>query len=143
MSTLQMTHGRALPLIVEDFNLEDITTDAFDPVTTLNDAEFVHPNDMPEERAIAKYEKKGFMVRPNADGALYVVTHRQYIEACKNGGHTLALRQAILATLEPKKWNGVENQWCECPIIKVLGGSGDRTGHYASVATEIIVGIIL
>jgi hypothetical protein len=138
-----MTHGRALPLIVEDFNLEDITTDGFDPVTTLHDADNVSPAEMTEERAIAKYEKKGFMVRPNADGALYVVTHRQYIEACKTNKQTLATRVAILATLEPKKWNGVANSWCECPVIKVFGGSGDRTGHYASIATEIIVGIIL
>jgi len=138
-----MTHGRALPIIVEDFNVEDISTDAFDPVTTLNDADFVAPTDMPEERAIAKYEKKGFMVRPSTDGDLYVVTHRQYIEACKNGGHTLALRQAILATLEPKKWDATAKQWCECPIIKVFGAEGDRTGHYASASEEIIVGIIL
>jgi hypothetical protein len=138
-----MTQGRALPLIVEDFNVEDITNDDFDPITTLHDADNVHPSVMTEERAIAKYEKKGFLVRPNADGDLYVVTHRQYLEAVKDDKRTLATRVAILATLEPKKWNGVENQWCECPIIKVFGADGDRTGHYATDATEIIVGIIL
>jgi hypothetical protein len=138
-----MTQGRAIPFFVEDFNVEDITTDAFDPVTTLNDADFVHPTDMPEERAIAKYEKKGFLVRPNTDGDLYVVTHRQYLEACKNGGNTLAARVTILGLLEPKKWDGIAQQWCECPIIKVMGGSGDRSGHYASTVDEIRIGFIL
>lgn len=142
MTQMHQTSGRAIPFFVDDFFLEDITTDAFDPLTTLHDSEHVAPTEMAEEHAEGLYAKNGFLVRPNADGDLYVVTWRQLDKVIRNNS-TYAEKVAALALLEPKRYNGVANQWLECPVVKVLGGDGDGTGHYVSVATEIIAGIIL
>jgi len=137
-----MTYGAAVPLIVDDYFLEDIETDAFDPLTTLHDSEHVHPLEMTEEHAWGLYGKNGFLVRPNADGDLWCITRRQLENAVRRGA-PFADKVTILAGLEPKRFNGVANTWVECPVVKVFGGEGGDTGHYVSEATEINVGIIL
>ncbi len=142
MGQLHMTGGQALPLIVDDFYLEDISGEAFDPMTTLHDADHVHPTVMDVRHAYGLYGKNGFLVRPNADGDLWVVTWRQLQNAVRRSA-TIAEKVVALADIEPKCFNGKENEWVETPIVKVFGGDGDGTGHYVSVATEIITGIIL
>lgn len=140
---IHQTSGSAVPFFVDDFFLEDITTDAFDPITTLHDSEHVSPTEMTVQHAEGLYAKNGFLVRPNADGALYVITLRQLWNALSSKEQTIAQKAAVLATLEPKKFNGLAGVWVECPVIKVMGGDGDGSGHYESVPTEIEVGIIL
>jgi len=132
MGQLHQTYGAVIPFFVDDFFAIDLSGDAFDPITTLHDAEFVHPTEMTEYHAEAQYAKNGFLVRPNADGDLYVITRRQWENS----------RRASLATLEPKKFNGKGGAWLECPVVKVMGGDGDGTGHYVSEATECEIGII-
>lgn len=139
---VQQTYGAAVPFLCDDYFLEDITTDAFDPLTTLHDSEHVHPTEMDIEHAWGLYGKNGFLVRPNADGDLYCITRRQLENAVRSNA-TKAQRVTALADLEPKKFNGVANTWVECPVVKVMGGDGDGTGHYVSEATEIQIGIIL
>ncbi len=133
--------GAAVPFILDDFNLEDLT-ESFDPITTLCDADFVSPTQMPEERADAKYARAGFLVRPNADGAIYVITWRQFQAAIKKD-MTRTERVTALGTLEGKKWNGLAGQWLEVPVVKVFGVSGDDAGHSLTIATECEIGIIL
>lgn len=141
---LHQTAGYATPLFVDDTWTEDIDGDAFDPIVTLHDIDHVHPTEMTEEHAAALYAKNGFLVRPNADGDLYVITWRQlhnYPGIRSNS--TLAEKQAAIALIEPRKINGKDGQWVECSVVKVFGTDGDGTPHYVSEATEIQVGIIL
>lgn len=142
MGQIHSTYGAGVPLIVDDYFREDITTDSFDPLTTLHDSEHVHPTEMTEEHAWGLYGKNGFLVRPNADGDLFCITRRQ-LENAVGRNATFAQTVAALSDLEPKAFTGVENTWIECPVVKVFGPEGDGTGHYVSTATEIVVGIIL
>lgn len=136
------THGGASPFFPDDFNVEDLSLGDFDPITTLHDADNVHPDEMSEERAEAKYAKRGFLVRPETAGSLYVVTWRQYVESLR-AGMTRAERLAALAALVPKEWDGIAGQWCEIPVVKVFGRDGDGMGHYESETTNVRIGIIL
>lgn len=142
MAILQATSGRALAIFVDDFFPEDITNAAFDPIGTLHDSEHVHPTVMTEPHCEGLYAKNGFLVRPDADGELYVITWRQYQEAVK-AGMTIAEKRVVLAALEPKKFNGLAGNWVECAVVKVYGTDGDGTGHSESVATGVEIGIIL
>ena len=139
---INQTQGAAVPFIVDDYNLESIDGAAFDPIVTLHDADNVHPTEMSDERASAKYAKNGFLVRPDADGKLWCVTLRQLLNAVGRKA-TLAQIQAAIPLLEPKPFLAAQNQWIECPVVKVFGGDGDGAGHYVATATEINVGIIL
>lgn len=139
---IHQTAGYATPLFVDDTWTEDITTDAFDPIVTLHDIDHVHATEMTEPHAAAYYAKNGFLVRPNADGDLWVVTWRQLQNVVRSNA-TFDEKQAALPDIEPRRINGKDGQWLECSVVKVFGGDGDRTGHYASVATEIQIGIIL
>lgn len=142
MGQIHQTAGYATPLFVDDTWVEDISGDAFDPIVTLHDIDHVHPTAMTEQHAAALYAKNGFLVRPNADGDLYVVTWRQLQNVVRSNA-TFDEKQAALALIEPRVLNGKDGQWIECSVVKVFGGDGDGTGHYVSVATEIQIGIIL
>jgi len=142
MGQSHQTFGSAVPFFVYDWHLIDLSTAHFDPITDLHDDDYVSPDEMAEQRAIALYEKNGFLARPNADGAFYAVSLARYNDAIK-GADTLAKRRIALAALLPKKFNALAGSWIECPLVKIFDNSGDRTGHYETVATEVEVGIIL
>jgi hypothetical protein len=142
MGSIHDTRGVAVPFLVDDFNVEDLTLGAFDPITDLHDADNVAPDEMSEERAMAKYHKNGFLVRPETTGDLYVVTWRQ-LENAMRGEETRANIVTILAGLVPKAYDGVAHQWCEVPVVKVFGTDGDGSGHYESASDNVRIGIIL
>ena len=138
--TLTATGANA-PFFPNDWSLENVTTVAFDPITTLHDADYVHPAEMPVPYMVHKYARKGFLVRPNADGALYAISKARY-DKVANRNMTLPEKQTALAALVPQKFNGVLGQWIEIPIVKVFSKAGVG-GLYVTAASEVEIGMIL
>jgi hypothetical protein len=100
------------PLLVDDYGYVDITTDDFDPITTLTD--WKYPLGTMHISRRGMYIRKGFLARPNADGFVYAITYRQYHEV----GGSFQDRQGV--DLVPQPFLGVANQWIECPLVKVF-----------------------
>lgn len=142
MGQVHQTSGAAIPFFPYDWHKIDIDPDAFDPITTLHDDDFVHPTEMPEPHMSHQYERKGFLVRPNADGAVYAISKARYDDVI-HGLSTWAQKRVALAALDPKEFHGHDGAWIETPIVKVFGTDGDGAGHFVSAATSIEVGIIL
>lgn len=69
----------------------------------------------------------GFFVRPNADGALYVITLSQYEDNKKS-----------LTGLVPVKLYGKDSIWEYQPVVKVYAAND---GTYPSIATSINIAI--
>ena len=115
--------GRNIPFFVESFTYESIATTDFDPITSGSDA-----TGTLNASKVGDIKARGFLVRPDTDGALYGITHRQYIDATRNGG--------TLAGLLPQKYLGVANSWIEVPFVKVFAGNGSyqSTSSYINVA---------
>lgn len=110
--------GRNIPFFIDFFELKSILINDFSPIEdpSLSDSE------------IGVYVDKGFLVRPNADGALYGITLYAYENNSKS-----------LTGLLPEKYLGVDNQWIECRFVKVYSNNVD----WVTVATEINVGITI
>lgn len=70
---------------------------------------------------------RGFYVRPDTDGALYVITLRQY-EDNKNR----------VTSLVPVKLFATANQWELIPVVKVFA---KNDGTYPSAASNINIAI--
>ncbi len=128
--------NRNLPFFVYDYGYADITLADFDPITT--EIDWTSTPAQFDDSRLGYYRANGFLARPNADGDFYAITWAQYHAAIQNPeGQTDV---AILATLVPQLYNGVENQWVDCLLVKVFSHS-DQT--YGSTATSINIGIIL
>jgi hypothetical protein len=69
----------------------------------------------------------GFFVRPDADGALYVITLRQYENNKKS-----------VTGLVPTHLRASANQWEFIPVVKVFA---HNDGTYASAASNINIAI--
>jgi len=117
--------GRQVPFFVNDFTYESIATANFDPITLKHDADNVHPVEM-NDSTIGKYTRNGFIVRPDTDGAIYMITHEQYTRNHKS-----------LTGLVPRKFLGLASTWIECPVVKVYAkndGTYPATSDYINVA---------
>ena len=134
MSIAQNGVGHNSPFFPIHFTLENIAAADFDPITTLHDA--LHPVAHLNASEVGRYSQKGFLARPNADGDLWVITWEQWHE---EGGSSFFDRHTGVAIV-PVCWNGMQNQWCEIPVVKVYSHSDNV---YPATATEINVGIIL
>jgi hypothetical protein len=99
--------GRQIPFFVEHFSYEDIRTADFDPITSLHDAYHVHPTVMTDTE-VGVYEDRGFLVRPDTDGALFGITFYQYTQ-----------NKRSLTGLLPQQFLASANTWIECPFVKV------------------------
>jgi hypothetical protein len=124
--TLNNRRGREVPLFVDDFTYEDIRTAAFDPITTLHDAKNVHPAEMNDSR-LGTYKTGGFLVRPDTDGKVYMITLDSYLK-----------NKSSLTGLVPQAFLGSANSWIECPVVKVFSLDDatytDSTPSYINVA---------
>jgi len=136
MGNLHDTTGKSVPFLVDDFHLESIAIANFDPIGDEADAEHVT---LLASQIENWYGKRGFLVRPDAEGSLYAVTWRQYKTALR-AGMTFAEKQAALAALVPKLFLGAANTWVECPVVKVYAHNEQE---YPSAAETINVGKIL
>jgi hypothetical protein len=119
--------GRSVPFFVNDFTYEDIRTTDFDPITTLHDADNVHPTEM-NDSTKGKYSRNGFLIRPDTDGAIWVITHEQYVRNHKS-----------FTGLVPRKFLGLANTWIECPVVRV---HCKAVGTYAAASDYINVACI-
>jgi hypothetical protein len=120
MSVFTDNRGRFIPFFVESFTYEHIATANFDPITLKSDA-----TGSLTTSGIGKYSHNGFLVRPNADGLLYGITWRQYVDNNKS-----------LTGLTPQAFLGSQNQWIECAFVKIYASND---GTYATVSTYINV----
>ena len=127
--------NRNLPFFVFDYGYENIAAADFDPITT--EIDWTSTPAQFDDSRLDYYRANGFLARPNADGDFYAITWAQYERAIANP-HGLTDVQ-ILATLVPQLYNGVQNQWIECLLVKVFA----HTAQYATTCTDINVGIIL
>ena len=129
--------NRNLPFFVHDYGYVNIAAADFDPITTETDWRGAL-----NISQVGSYRKNGFLARPNADGNFYAVTWDQYHRAMHNP-HGLTEVQ-IIATIVPQLFNGVENQWIECLLIKVFAhGPGQNGGQHDTICTDINVGLLL
>lgn len=133
MAILRNGEGINQPIFVRDYGYVDISTEDFDPITTLHDWKYPSPLEMHASRQ-GMYMKKGFLARPNADGNFYAITLAQY----KDAGNSFTDRAGN--ALEPQLFLGAANEWIECPLAKVFA-SDDAC--FANTATAINVGEIL
>lgn len=125
--------NRNTPFFIQDYGYVDISAADFDPITdeadwrgALNDSQ------------VGSYRKNGFLARPDADGAFYAVTWDQYNTAM---AHPAGLTEAqVIAAIVPQRFEGADNQWIECLLVKVFAADDD---NYATIATSINVGLIL
>lgn len=124
--TLNNRRGREVPFFVDDFTYEDIRTAAFDPITTLHDAKNAHPVEMNDSR-LGQYKTGGFLVRPDTDGKVYMITLDSYLK-----------NRSSLTGLIPQAFLGQANTWIECPVVKVFALDDatytDSTPSYINVA---------
>jgi len=120
--------GRQIPFFVNNFTLESIATANFDPITSLHDAHHVHPVTM-NDSEVGAYSRRGFIVRPDTDGALYGITWDAYM-------NNKVQSQPSLTGLLPQKFLGLANTWIECPFVKIYA---KNDGTSPSLATEINV----
>jgi len=126
---------RGVPFFVHDYGYVNIAAADFDPITT--EIDWTSTPAQFNDSRLGYYRKNGFLARPNADGNFYAITWAQYEQAMKNP-HGLTEVQ-VIATLVPQLFNGVQNQWVECLLVKVFSHSA----QYQSTCTTINVGIIL
>jgi hypothetical protein len=115
--------GRNVPFFVENFTLENITNDDFDPITTLTDS--AHAPGTLTASQVGQYTQGGFLVRPNADGYVYGITWRQWIDNGKS-----------LTGLAPQGFLGLASTWVEVPYVKIYAADD---GAYPTDATSINV----
>lgn len=115
--------GRQIPFFVENFTLENITNDDFDPITLKTDS--AHPGVDLNDSQIGSYTQGGFLVRPNADGYVYGITWRQWLDNGKS-----------LVGLAPQGFLGLASTWVEVPYVKIFASDD---GAYPTVATSINV----
>jgi hypothetical protein len=120
--------GRQIPFFINTFTLESIATANFDPITTLHDALHVHPAVM-NLSEVGVYSRRGFLVRPDTDGALYGITWEAYQNNKIDGSPSLT-------GLTPQKFLGLASTWIECPFVKIYSKAD---GTYPSLSTEINV----
>ena len=116
MAKVTDNEGRGIVFQLDDYEYQDISTADFSPS---EDASLT-------ESEIGKYCEGGFLVAPNADGAFYAITWRNYH---MNGNS--------VSGLTPKQYNGKADDWIPCRMVKVYATDD---GTYPSVATAIMVG---
>ena len=133
MARAQDGLGRNIPFFVDRYGYVSVVAAGFDPLTTetdwrgaLNDSQ------------VGSYRKNGFLARPNADGNFYAIQWEEYNEAMKNP-HGLTEAQ-VIAALVPQLFNGVENQWIECLLIKIFAHTDQK---YSTIATDCNIGLLL
>jgi hypothetical protein len=123
--TITGRNGREVPFFPTNYTYEDIRTANFDPITTLHDGVNVTPTHMNASR-LGCYQKGGFLVRPDSDGVIYLITLEDYQ---KNNNS--------LTGLIPRAFLGAANAWIEIPCVKVYAkndGTYPATGSYINVA---------
>lgn len=123
--TITGRNGREIPFFVDDYTYEDIRTANFDPITTLHDGKNAHPTEMNDSR-LGTYTKAGFIVRPDTDGVIYMITLDSYLK-----------NKSSLTGLLPQAFLGAANSWIECPVVKVYAlndGTYPATSSYINVA---------
>lgn len=113
------SQGRNIPFFLDYYRHFSIATADFSPLED--------PSPVDIETGI--FEEKGFIAKPNADGAFYAIQLFDYLANGKS-----------LIGLVPQKFNGKDGQWIECRLVKVFA-SNDST--YATIATEINYGITI
>ena len=123
--TITGRNGREVPFFVDDYTYEDIRTADFDPITTETDAK--NPVAMNASR-LGTYMSAGFLVRPDTDGVIYMITLDSYKK-----------NRSSLVGLVPQAFLGAANQWIECPVVKVFAKDDD---DYASLASYINVALV-
>ena len=111
--------GRNLPIFVDYHEYKTVTTEDFDPS---NDPSLT-------ANQIGRYVDKGFLCRPDADGAFYGITLHAY-EA--NGKSTVGLI--------PERFNGLADTWIECRYVKIFASND---ANYATVANHVTIGITI
>lgn len=112
MTKITNGYNVSSPLFVDDYGYVDISTDDFDPITTLTD--WAYPVGSMHISRRGMYMQKGFLARPNADGLVYAITYRQWKEV----GGSFQDRSGV--DLVPQPFLGAANQWIECPLVKVF-----------------------
>lgn len=125
--------NRNTPFFIQSYGYVSIAAADFDPITTATDWRGAL-----NISQVGSYRKNGFLARPDADGAFYAVTWDQYNTAM---AHPAGLTEAqVIAAIVPQRFEGADNQWIECLLVKVFASND---GDYATVATSINVGLIL
>lgn len=117
--TLTDGQGRNLPIFVDYHEYKTITTADFSP----------SEDPSLTETQINRYMDKGFIARPDADGAFYGITLHAYLENKKS-----------LTGLIPERFNGLADTWIECRYVKIFA-SNDAS--YATVANHVTIGITI
>jgi hypothetical protein len=117
MAVLTDRAGRNVPIFVDYYEYHSIATEDYSPTED--------PSLTAEE--IGLIESVGFLVMPNADGALYGITLYDF----KNNNDSVT-------GLVPEPFPGLASTWIECRFVKVFA-TDDAT--YKSIATAITVGI--
>ena len=125
MGVLIDSEGRNVPLFIDYFHYKSIATADYSPI---EDPSF-------DSEELGLIEKKGFLVRPNADGNFYGITLHAFL-----GNLTAVTKVPTLTGLVPELYLGSQNQWIECRFVKVYASNN---GTYATVATAINVGITI
>jgi hypothetical protein len=118
MGRIHDAEGRGLGLWVDDIENYSIATADFSPLEgSLTDTEQ------------QKYIRRGFAVRGDVDGTIYVITWREWKH-----------NREVLADCTPVPLYALGGLFETVPVIKVFA-SNDQT--YATTPTNINVGIIL
>lgn len=124
------------PFFVDDIGVVDISTQDFDPITNYRDFKY-EDTDMHASR-IGNYSKKGFLVKLEEAGSIYVITLRAFKDAIK---HPEGSDDAtILATLVPELMTLIAGEWLPVRLIKVFAADSSPE---LSLADSIVVGTIL
>ena len=125
--------NRNTPFFIQSYGYVNIAAADFDPITTETDWRGAL-----NISQVGSYRKNGFLARPDADGAFYAVTWDQYHTAM---AHPAGLTEAqVIAAIVPQRFEGADNQWIECLLVKVFAAN-DQT--YTTIATSVNIGLIL
>ena len=125
--------NRNTPFFIQSYGYVNIAAANFDPITT--EVDWRGALNISQ---VGSYRKNGFLARPDADGAFYAVTWDQYYTAMR---HPAGLTEAqVIAAIVPQRFEGADNQWIECLLVKVFAAN-DQT--YTTIATSVNIGLIL
>lgn len=111
--------GRTIPFFVDYFTYEDIRTADYSPTE----------DPSTDTNFLGVIESKGFLVRPDTDGALYGITLYDYI----NNGNSVT-------GLIPEKFLGLASTWIECRFVKIYA---KNDALYASASDYINIGVTI
>jgi hypothetical protein len=122
MAGLHDAEGRRVALWLDD--VEDISIASFDFSPAEDD-------DLTDQQKL-KYTKRGFTIRPDEDGTVYVITWREWKQVVR--------QDKTIDDCTPVPLYCLGGMWEAVPLIKVFSGSDQE---YTSVPSNINIGIIL